>query len=255
LDTIDQEATVFTRACKEAEIKPIQQPFWKNLPFVDIFCSLTLNILHQLYQGVVKHLIGWVYCTCGDVKIDACCRRLPPNHYIHLFLKGILHLSCVTGTEHDQICCFLLGIIIDIRLPYGYSNAQLLRAVQGLLNFVYLTRYLVHTADTLNQLDEALCAFNKNQQIFIDLGICLDFNFPKGHFTGHYCKLIECYGTADNFNTKYMEQLHINLAKDAYHSTNTKNEYLQMTAWLDQHEQVICHDKDVKLLPLILQIS
>jgi hypothetical protein len=98
---------------------------------------------------------------------------------------------------------------------------------------VYLTRYPVHTTDTLNQLDKALCAFNKNQQIFIDLGIHLDFNFPKGHFTGHYHELIEHYGTADNFNTKYMEWLHIDLAKDAYHSTNTKDEYPQMTAWLD----------------------
>jgi Plavaka transposase len=49
LDTIDQEATVFTQACKEAGIKPIQQPFWKYLPFVDIFHSITLDILHQLY--------------------------------------------------------------------------------------------------------------------------------------------------------------------------------------------------------------
>ena len=111
---------------------------------------------------------------------------------------------------------------------------------------MYLARYPVHTTETLDQLDKALCAFNKNQQIFIDLGICLDFNFLKGHFTGHYCELIECYGTADNFNTEYMEQLHTNLMKDAYCSTNTKDKYPQMTTWLDQHEQVICHDKFIQ---------
>ncbi len=36
----------------------------------------------------------------------------------------------------------------------------------------------------------------------------------------------------DNFNTEYTERLHINLAKDAFHMTNTKDKYPQMTAWL-----------------------
>ena len=137
----------------------------------------------------MKHLIGWIRRAYGDAEIDAHCRRLPLNHHVRLFLKGISHLSCVTGTEHDQICCFLLGIIIDIRLPHGYSNARLLRAVQGLLDFMYLARYPVHTTETLDQLDEALSTFNENRQILIDLGICLDFNFLKGHFTGHYREL------------------------------------------------------------------
>jgi hypothetical protein len=246
LDTIDQGATAFTRACEAARIKPIQQPFWKNLPFVNIFRSITPDILHQLYQGVVKHLISWIRRAYGDAEIDARCRRLPPNHHIRLFLKGISHLSRVTGTEHDQICRFLLGIIIDIRLPHGYSNARLLRAVRGLLDFVYLARYPVHTTETLDQLDEALRAFNDNRQIFIDLGIRLHFNFPKGHFTRHYRDLIELYGTADNFNTEYTERLHIDLAKDAYRSTNMKDEYPQMTAWLDRRERVILHDKFIQ---------
>ena len=93
---------------------------------------------------------------------------------------------------------------------------------------MYLTKNSVHTPETLDKLGKALCAFNENWEIFIDLGFCLDFNIPKGHFMGHYHELIECYGTADNVNTKYTEQLHINLMKDIYHSTNTKDEYPQM---------------------------
>lgn len=103
-----------------------------------------------------------------------------------------------------------------------------------------------HTTETLDQLDKALCAFNNNWEIFIDLKIHLDFNFLKAHFMGHYHELIECYGTADNFNTEYTEQLHIDFMKDAYCSTNTKDEYPQMTAWLDWCEWVICHDKFIQ---------
>ena len=82
LNSIDKGATEFTHACKAAGIKPIQQPFWKNLPFVHIYHSITPDILHQLYQGVIKHVISWVHSACRDAEIDARCRRLPPNHNI-----------------------------------------------------------------------------------------------------------------------------------------------------------------------------
>ncbi len=43
--------------CGAENIKPVQHPFWEDLLYVDAFCSITPNILHQLLQGVVKHLI------------------------------------------------------------------------------------------------------------------------------------------------------------------------------------------------------
>ncbi|KAH6908394.1 hypothetical protein BKA70DRAFT_1029990, partial [Coprinopsis sp. MPI-PUGE-AT-0042] len=114
----------------------IQRPFWINLPFTHIHRSITPDVLHQLYQGVIKHLIGWVKGACGTAEIDARCRRLPANHNIRLFLKGISHLSWVTGNEHDLICRFLLGIILDIRLPHNLSNTRLIKAVRGILDFL-----------------------------------------------------------------------------------------------------------------------
>jgi len=39
-----------------------------------------------------------------------------------------------------------------------------------------------------------------------------------------------------------MERLHIDFAKEAYRSTNHKNEYMQMTAWLERHERVKWHE-------------
>ncbi|KAI0822880.1 hypothetical protein BC628DRAFT_1285456, partial [Trametes gibbosa] len=49
----------FATACKDANIKPIQHPFWEDLPHVNIFQSITVDLLHQLYQGVFKHLVAW----------------------------------------------------------------------------------------------------------------------------------------------------------------------------------------------------
>jgi hypothetical protein len=246
LNTIDKGATEFTKACIAAGIKPVQCVFWKNLPYIDIYHSITPDILHQLYQGVLKHLIGWIRVVCGDAEIDAQCRRLPPNHHIRLFMKGISHLSRVTGTEHDQISRFLLALVADIRLPDGHSNARLVRTVRAVLDFIYLARYPIHTSETLTQMNDALHAFHLNRDILVSLGVRNHFNIPKFHNAGHYYKFIQLYGTADNFNTEYTERLHIDLAKDAYASTNFKDEFSQMTLWLDRKERMMQHAKYIR---------
>jgi hypothetical protein len=104
----------FVCAYLAAGIKPIIHPFWQDLLFANIFCVITPDVLHQLYQGLVKHLFGWLTAACGAAEFNAHCQHLPPNHHIHLFSKGITCLSCISGTEHSQICHFLLSIIIGI---------------------------------------------------------------------------------------------------------------------------------------------
>ncbi|KAJ6618406.1 hypothetical protein B0H10DRAFT_1795346 [Mycena sp. CBHHK59/15] len=192
LDALDDGSTIYARACKDAGIKPVYHPFWEGLPYTNIFRSISPDILHQLYQGIVKHLISWLKGCCGEAEIDARCRRLPPNHNIRLFMKGISNLSRVTGKEHDQISRFLLGIIIDIRLPDNLSSTRLLGAVRGILDFVYLAQYPMHTDETLSLLEDALDRFHDNKSIFVVLGVRNDFNLPKLHSCKHYVMYRKC---------------------------------------------------------------
>ncbi len=92
----------YPQLCRDARIKPIQHPFWQDLPYTNIFQCITPDVLHQLHQGVVKHLLAWIISACGASVIDERVRRLPPNHSIHLFRKGISTMSRVSGTEHRQ---------------------------------------------------------------------------------------------------------------------------------------------------------
>ncbi|KAI0062769.1 hypothetical protein BV25DRAFT_1870210 [Artomyces pyxidatus] len=248
LDLADGEPTAFHCACREARIKPVYHPFWEGFPFTDIFVSITPDILHQMYQGVVKHLIGWLKQpeVFGDIKIDARCRRLPPNHNTRLFTKGITKLSRVSGTEHKDMCRILLGLVVDLRLPDNASPVRVIRAVRALLDFLYLAQYESHTTETLRALNNALDQFHENKDVFTELGVREHFNIPKLHSLIHYANSIELFGTTDNYNTEQSERLHIDFAKDAYRATNKKDEYPQMTTWLERREKVARHADFIK---------
>ncbi|KAJ7787078.1 hypothetical protein B0H14DRAFT_3163444 [Mycena olivaceomarginata] len=224
LESLDQGPTIYAQACADAGIKPIYHPFWEGLPYTNIFQAISPDILHQLYQGIVKHLIPWLTACCGEAEIDARCRRLPPNHNIRLFMNGITNLSRVTGKEHDQIWRFLLSLVIDVQLPDGHSSSKLVGAVRGLLDFVYLAQYPMHTSETLAHLENALQRFHDHKSILLILASVTTSTFPNSTFAA---------------TISY-------LAKEAYRSTNFKDEFPQMTLWLERKEKMYRHEKFIQ---------
>ena len=242
----DGDVQAFHLACRNAGLKPVHHPFWEYLPLTDIFLSITPDILHQMLQGVMKHLIRWLINIFGPREIDVRCRAIPPNHKILLFTKGISSLSRVSGHEHKKMCCILLGLIVDLLIPGGWNSSCLVKAVCALLDFLFLAQYPCHTTDTILQLQASLFTFHENKQVFIDLGVREHFNIPKFHSLTHYASSIQMFGTTDNYNTEQSERLHIDFTKNAYRSTNRKDEYPQMTIWLERHEKIERHAAFVK---------
>ena len=241
LSTFDHDPARYSATCSMAGIKPIVHPFWEALPYSDVYLSLTPDVLHQLYQGVMKHLVAWVTTALNKKDLDARCQCLPPNFNIKSFTKGITSLSRLTGKEHADMCRILLGLIVDMDLPGATSPAPLIRSTRALLDFLYLAQYPVHTTKTLQLLRQSLRDFHTNKHVFVELGIREDFKLPKLHSLVHYVDSIELFGTTDNYNTKYTLRLHIDLAKDAYRATNHHNEYAQMTIWLERKEKILRH--------------
>jgi hypothetical protein len=151
----DGDPTAFHVASWEANLKPTYHSFWERLPFTDIFLLITPDILHQLHQGIVKTLVCWL-ARLGSEEIDTHCSRLPPNHNVRHFYKGITGLSKLTGQEHKDICQILLGLVVDLPLPDTQLLMQLTHAVRAVLDFIYLSQYSVHSTESLNALDSAL---------------------------------------------------------------------------------------------------
>ncbi|KAH9021359.1 hypothetical protein EDB85DRAFT_1871915 [Lactarius pseudohatsudake] len=234
---------MFHSVCREAGLKPVFHPFWEALPLADVFVSITPDILHQMLQGVMKHLITWLKCAFGPAQIDSRCRSLPPNHHITTFVRGISTLSRVSGLEHKHMCRILLGLVIELPLPSGGSPARVIRTVRALLDFLYLVQLPSHTTETLLCLEESLARFYDNKNVFLDLGVREHFNIPKVHSLLHYKSSITLFGSTDNYNTEQTERLHIDFTKDTYRATNHKDEYPQMTAWLERREKIQQHTK------------
>lgn len=87
--------------------------------------------------------------------------------------------------------------------------------------------------------------FHNNKAVFINLGIQEHFNLPKLHSLLHYVSSIYLFGTTDNYNTEQLEHLHIDLAKEAYHTTNCNDKYAQMTMWLEHRDKVQQHSATI----------
>jgi hypothetical protein len=163
LDTFERDPAGFLHACSSAGIKPIIDPFWIDLPYAHIFRSIMPDLLHQIYQGTVKDVVSWIIQAIGADEVDARCHRLPPNHNLRSFTKGISTLSHITGQEHNQMCRILLALVINIQLGGGLSNVHLIWAVRALIDFTYYAQYPVHTGEMLELLEDALSCFHDNK--------------------------------------------------------------------------------------------
>ena len=243
LRLVDADPQTYREACKLVRIKPVFHPFWESLPYVNIFQSITPDILHQLHQGVLKHLISWLVQAYGAREIDARCQRLIPNHHIRVFSSGITGLSRLTGKERDLISRILLGTVIGAHLANDFEPSRMIRVVRAFLDFLYLARLPLQSSKTLHLLDQALQSFHDNKSIFVDMGIRENFKIPKIHACRHYASSIKLFGTVDNYNTQQTERLHIDFAKEGYRASNTKDELPQMTAWMDKQEKLNQHTK------------
>ncbi|KAG1873498.1 hypothetical protein C8R48DRAFT_593832, partial [Suillus tomentosus] len=56
----------------------IQRPFWDGFPYSNIHLSMTPDVLHQLYQGIFKHMVTWCDYFLHPSELDARIKSLPP---------------------------------------------------------------------------------------------------------------------------------------------------------------------------------
>lgn len=224
----------YFKKCMAEEVSGyVSRPFWEDLPFSDIHLCITPDVLHQLYQGVLKHLITWCQTLLSKEELDRRIRTLPRALGLKAFKNGISALSQISGSERKNMAKILLGCLVGTRM-----SDQGLTACRALLDFIYLAQYSTHDDVTLGYMDDALTTWHENSQYFITVGIRENLDIPKFHSLSHYVDSIRFLGTTNNFNTEMFERLHIDFAKKGWRASNKRDEFPQMTKWILRQENV-----------------
>jgi len=214
----------------------VYRPFWEGFPLCDIHSSITPDVLHQLYQGVFKHLVTWCQNILTPQELDRRIRTLPPAFGLRQFKNGIFALSQISGPERKNMAKVLLGCLV------GCMPLKGIAAVTALLDFIYIAQYSTHDSITLGYLQDALDRFQENREYFITTLVREDFNIPKFHSLLHYVESIEKFGTTDNYNTEMFERLHIDFAKHGWRASNQRDEFPQMIRWLSRQEKIMSYE-------------
>jgi hypothetical protein len=218
-------------------LRDIPYPFWRNLPYSNIFTAFTPDLLHQLHKGVFKdHLVKWCTEILSDDIMDDLFRSAPSHHGLRHFKNGISHVSQWTGTEHKEMERIFLALIAS----RPQTDRCLIQAVRAVVDFIYYASLQQQTSKSLLALRQSLAEFHRLKDVFLELGGRHGghFNIPKLHSLQHYEALIRLFGTTDGYNTESPERLHIDYAKNAFRASNRKDYIAQMTRWLERQESV-----------------
>lgn len=223
------------------ELKAILYPWWEGAPNTDIHRAITPDILHQVWQGVIKRLTSWLLTILGDKEFDARVKCIPPNFCARHFSKGVSGLSQLSGREHRELAKILLCCSQGIPSISPADQFAFSAATRGLVDFAYISMYKQHDETTLTYLQKALDMFHEHKEVFLRLTKTRDLDWPKIHSLQHYIDSIRLIGVIGGVSTEEFEHAHIESSKNAHKLTNRRNEEIQMVKVVNRLEKVKTH--------------
>jgi hypothetical protein len=116
----------------------------------------------------------------GDKEFDKWFKIMAHHPSLHHFKKGISMILQWKGIKYKNMEKVFLGVIA------GAAQPVLVQAAHSVLDFIYYAHFEQHTLTSLIELEAALRMFHDNKHVFVDEGICKDFNISKLHAALYY---------------------------------------------------------------------
>ncbi|KAG9074962.1 hypothetical protein FRC06_010352, partial [Ceratobasidium sp. 370] len=237
-----ETASQFLAESKKYGLCGVKQPFWANIPGVDISKVLSIDLLHGFYKCFYDHIFKWNVTGLTAPEMDARLRSQIQLSGDRVFSKGASHLSQVTGKEHRDLLQTHVAVVADG--PNG-GNSKVTTATRALVDCIYLARLESLSTKELEEYSESYAEFHTNRSAWIDNesragkhGVIDHFNIPKFHNMRHVPEQVEFKGAITNYSTETMERLHIDFIKDGYQASNRREWLQQLVRWLAKHERV-----------------
>lgn len=212
-------------------------PWWASLPYVNLSTCLVPDILHQLYQGLVKpHAVRWSQHAVGLERLDDYLASMPKAPGMRHFSRGVSKFKNWTGRESKEVAKQLLPAVADQTVP------KMVTLVRAILDFTFRAHQSRMTDTEVDKLEEALAAIHESKGVLVELGVHKSFGhvnrIPKLHMVSHYSYFIREMGTPDDYSTEAPEHLHIEYAKRGWRHSNKVRPLPQMIKFVQRFEAI-----------------
>ncbi|QRW03214.1 hypothetical protein RhiLY_02213 [Ceratobasidium sp. AG-Ba] len=212
-------------------------PWWANLPHLDFAASLMPDLLHQLHQGMTRHLLKWSAAAAGEERVDRGFMLMPRAEGMRHFRQGVSRLKQWTGRESKEAAKQLLPVIVC--LDGQHWDKTFVRLACALLDFTYRAQASRMTEDDVVWLEKTVEDIHKYKSVLVQMGVFQnDSRFDliiKLHMLSHFGPDTRAMGTPDGFSTETPEHSHIE-SKRAWRASNKVRPAPQMIKFLQRYE-------------------
>lgn len=156
-------------------IKTMYNAFWA-LPRVNVYDLHKPDILHNLYLGLLKHMMGWVQLFLKKHKrleeFDQAWASVGPYPGLAVPNKSYRATTQWQGKEMRHLGRIVLGAFAvalwkpPAALKRDFGRA--LKCVRALIDFHLMAQYTTHTRETLEYLQGYLEEFHKHKDVFLE---------------------------------------------------------------------------------------
>ncbi|KIM56463.1 hypothetical protein SCLCIDRAFT_132617, partial [Scleroderma citrinum Foug A] len=210
-----QDIQVFFREAQKFCLNGVYEPFWRNMLLSCPSHFLTPE-LPYFHKQCWDHDMKWCINTVGASELDFWISVLQPVAGFQHFKGSISKLKQVTGSIHQDVQHYLIGVIT------GVPSSDFVVALQSLMDFRYRAQAYAMDEDDLDKLEHSLADFHAHKDSILVAGVrrgkgnkpINNWYIPKLELMQNIAPSICCSGVAIQWTADVTEHAHIMEIKD-----------------------------------------